>query len=65
MSKDGPGEPNALPINDESLAGADPNVLMEIRLNHGRNLNPETFTTDIINGHVARLETGRLTLIPA
>jgi hypothetical protein len=63
ISKDGYDEAHP-PPKDKELSADDPEILTAIRWNHGRNLNPETFTTDVINGHVARLETGNLTLIP-
>ncbi|KAM0810163.1 putative Tryptophan 2-halogenase [Seiridium cardinale] len=40
-------------------------TLQQIRIHHGKHtLSMESFTTDIIDGFVPRLETGKLTLVP-
>lgn len=67
MSKDGYDEAHPPPVG-KTLSTDDTDdreILTAIRWNHGRNFSVDNFTTDVINGRIARLETGSLTLVPA
>ena len=51
-------------LMDEEISSEDQEALQAIRIHHSQNiLNLESFTTDVINGLVPRLEKGNLTLV--
>lgn len=59
------GEPKPQ-MSTEGLSPEDLEALQNLRLHHGKHtMGMESFTTDVVDGMVPRLETGRLTLIPA
>jgi hypothetical protein len=52
------------PQIDEGLSPEDKEVLQALRVHHSQNtLNLQSFTTDVVNGLVPKLERGSLTLV--